>query len=134
VETIGERVRAEREAQKLSRPALARAAGIAPTTLSDLELGLSKSTTALHKIADRLGVRVEWLETGKGEKVASQSAGLDDATMAKAVEMVYLLADARPEDRRWDRPQWMTFKVAAKAIVLAKGDMRKAMAALLEEI
>lgn len=86
VETIGDRVRAEREAQKLSRPVLARAVGIAPTTLSDLELGLSKSTTALHKIAARLGVRVEWLETGKSPKVdpetGSQSAGLDVGKLA----------------------------------------------------
>lgn len=65
---IGERIRAEREAQKVSRAELARFAGIAPTTLSDLELGLSKNTTALHKIAARLRVRPEWLETGKGPK------------------------------------------------------------------
>lgn len=38
------------------------------STLSDLELGLSKSTTALHRIAARLGVRTEWLETGRGPK------------------------------------------------------------------
>lgn len=68
METIGTRIRAEREAQGVSRAELARSAGIAPTTLSDLELGLSKSTTALHKIARRLGLRPEWLETGRGAK------------------------------------------------------------------
>jgi phage repressor protein C with HTH and peptisase S24 domain len=65
METIGTRIRAEREAQRISRNDLAKAAGIAPTTLSNLELGLSKSSTALHKIAARLGVRTDWLETGK---------------------------------------------------------------------
>lgn len=65
METIGTRIRAEREAQGVSRNDLAKSAGIAPTTLSNLELGLSKSSTALHKIAARLGVRTDWLETGR---------------------------------------------------------------------
>ncbi len=68
MDTIGSRIRTEREAQKVSRADLARSAGIAPSTLSDLELGLSKSTTALHRIASRLQVRSEWLETGRGAK------------------------------------------------------------------
>lgn len=68
MDTIGNRIRAERESQNVTRSDLAKSAGIATTTLSDLELGLSKSTTALHKIAKRLGVRAEWLETGKGTK------------------------------------------------------------------
>jgi len=65
---LGMRIRAEREAQKISRSELAKAAGIKPTTLSDLELGLSKSSGALYKIARRLGVLPEWLETGRGVK------------------------------------------------------------------
>lgn len=98
METIGARVRAEREAQKISRAELARSAGIAPTTLSDLELGESKTTAALHKIADRLGVRPAWLETGRGRKQAaagdsdigwtdvlgySQAVGLGDGVEAQ---------------------------------------------------
>ncbi|MBN5015903.1 helix-turn-helix transcriptional regulator [Stenotrophomonas muris] len=68
METIGSRIRAEREAQGISRAELAKFAGIASTTLSNLELGLSKSSTALHKIASRLGVHADWLESGKGPK------------------------------------------------------------------
>lgn len=79
---IGTRIRSEREAQGVSRAELARFAGIAATTLSDLELGLSKSTTALHKIAARLGLRPEWIETGKGvkEAVSATTAGDSDYT------------------------------------------------------
>ena len=44
MDTIGTRIRAEREAQGISRNDLAKAAGIAPTTLSNLELGLSRSS------------------------------------------------------------------------------------------
>ncbi|RWA38958.1 phage repressor protein C [Xylella fastidiosa subsp. fastidiosa] len=65
---IGSRIRAERENQGISRTELAKFAGIATSTLSDLELGHSRSTTALHKIAERLGVSAQWLETGRGEK------------------------------------------------------------------
>ncbi|PKH70304.1 transcriptional regulator [Stenotrophomonas sp. Betaine-02u-21] len=74
MDTIGSRIRAEREAQEISRNELAKAAGIAATTLSNLELGLSKSSTALHKIARRLGVHVDWLETGKGKKRVTAGA------------------------------------------------------------
>lgn len=68
--TIGERIRQEREAQGISRKELAQHAGIGVSTLSDLELGLSKNTTALHKIAARLQIRPEYLESGKGPKDA----------------------------------------------------------------
>lgn len=74
MDNIGSRIRAEREAQDISRSELAKCAGIAPTTLSNLELGLSKSSTALHKIARRLGVQADWLETGKGPKVAGDQS------------------------------------------------------------
>lgn len=72
--TVGARIRFEREAQGVSREDLAKAAGIGVSTLSDLELDRSKSTTKLHRIAERLGVRTEWLETGKSPKQADVHA------------------------------------------------------------
>lgn len=75
--TIGERIRQAREhgpAAKVSRKDLAAAAGIAYSTLADVENGLSSNTTALHRIARRLKVRVEWLETGKGPMESAQDA------------------------------------------------------------
>ncbi|WP_257000749.1 helix-turn-helix domain-containing protein [Xylella fastidiosa] len=60
---IGSRIRAEREHQRISRAQLAKFAGVAVSTLSDLELGSSKSTTVLHKFAERLGVSPRWLES-----------------------------------------------------------------------
>lgn len=53
------------------------AAGIAYSTLADVENGFSDSTTALHRIAKRLKVRVEWLETGKGPMEAPESDDTD---------------------------------------------------------
>lgn len=90
--TTGERIRAEREAQGVSRAELAKAAGIAVSTLSDLELGLSKGTTALHKIAARLGVRAEWFETGRGQKSSahgvSQPLTLDAGKLATSIKFL----------------------------------------------
>lgn len=77
METLGDRIRSEREDQKIERRDLASFAGIAVSTLSDLELGISKSTTKLHHIAARLGVRPEWLETGKGPKYPEESVDPD---------------------------------------------------------
>lgn len=71
---IGSRIRAERERQNISRTALAKAAGIGVSTLSDLELGYSSTTTALHRIAKHLGVRVEYLETGSGSPRLNESS------------------------------------------------------------
>lgn len=68
--TIGTRIRKAREsgpAGKVSRKDLAAAAGIAYSTLADIENGYATSTTRLHHIAKRLKVSVEWLETGKGD-------------------------------------------------------------------
>lgn len=78
--TIGERIRQAREhgpVAKVSRKDLAAAAGIAYSTLADVENGFSDSTTALHRIAKRLKVRVEWLETGKGAMEAPKNADSD---------------------------------------------------------
>lgn len=122
--TIGERVRAEREAQGISRSELSRRTGIGYSTLAELENGGMKSTTKLHVIADELQLSVRWLESGKGEKThsgpsaesESQPERFDDATMAQAVELLYMLADNRPDDRRFDRLTWPMIRVAAKTI------------------
>lgn len=134
--TIGQRVRAEREARKLSRAALADLAGVSAGALGDLELGYTQKGLSLHRIADALGLSVDWLETGKGKKSdgASQTARYDDATMTQAVELLYLLADARPEDRRFRRFNWAMILLAAKGIHKAEGDPRKAMAEILANL
>lgn len=63
--TIGDRVKLRRTQINMSRTDLAKRAGIAYTALSDLELGLTKKSLALHKLAKILNCRTEWLETGK---------------------------------------------------------------------
>lgn len=91
MKSIGDRVRAEREARGITREELAAYAGMAKTTLADLELGTSKSSTKLHKLAERLAVNPDWLETGRGVKevgAASQPVGLDVAKLTSLLETV----------------------------------------------
>lgn len=64
----------------------------------------------------------------------SQSARFDDEIMAQAVELLFLMGDARPDDKRFARPTWPMIQVAAKAIMRAEGEKRAAMAAVLEEL
>lgn len=110
METLGTRIRAEREEQGISRAELARFAGIAPTTLSDLELGLSKSTTALHKIAQRLGVRPEWLETGRGAKEQGAQPAEDDYENVTGYSQAVGLGAAGAEAEEYAETHSLKFK------------------------
>lgn len=87
METIGQRLRAERERQGITRAELARHMNVAVSTLSDLELDESKSTTKLHLAAERLGLNPRWLETGRGKKLA--------ATVSVDVEWADILASSQ---------------------------------------
>lgn len=64
----------------------------------------------------------------------SQNARFDDDTMSQAVELLYLMADARPEDRRFRRFNWAMILLAAKGIQNSEGDPRQAMAYILDEL
>lgn len=75
METIGERVRRIRDAKAITRKELARRAGLSYTGLASLEAGKAKSTTKLHRIADVLGVRADYLATGKSHAHATDDDG-----------------------------------------------------------
>lgn len=64
----------------------------------------------------------------------SHSASHSDETMAQALELLYLLADARPDDLRFHRPTWPMIKIAAKAIERTADSPRRALAEILSEI
>lgn len=74
--SIGQRVRSVRDECGWSRAKLSRMTGISATAISDLELGLSKRSLSLHRLAEALSVRVEWLETGKGQRGRSDADGI----------------------------------------------------------
>lgn len=75
--TIGERIKAEMRARlpPADVKQLARATGLATSTIYDLLRGDSASTTKLHAVAEFLGVRPHWLETGQGPKFTTSDLG-----------------------------------------------------------
>lgn len=70
METMGERLRAERESAGLTQSDLADSAGVTKQAIFKIEAGLTASPGAstLDPICRRLGVSARWLMTGKGEK------------------------------------------------------------------
>ena len=67
--TVGDRVRAARQAKVLTMKDLARAIGKNESYISELERGGIKRGSHLHRIADVLGIPLHWLETGTGPTV-----------------------------------------------------------------
>ena len=80
--TIGARIRSRREEIGMPVSTLARAAGLAPSTVYDLMRSDSTSSTKLHLIAKALGLNIDWLETGKGPRLIGEpgAGGIKDAT------------------------------------------------------
>lgn len=75
--TIGTRIKDVREERGITRPQLAKLAGIPYPTLAGIENDDQSGSTRLHAIAKALHVNVEWLESGTGPKEsASQPAPL----------------------------------------------------------
>ena len=82
METIGSRLRQEREAQGIDRKAFARATGIGYSTIAELERGGMQTSTKLRVIAEALGVSLSWIETGKGPKRPEAAPDLSGAGVA----------------------------------------------------
>lgn len=121
---------------------IARACKIKPGSVSGW-FGQGKPTKMISgdnlvATAQLLNTTAEYIMTGRGDRsggpVQSQPAGLDDANMAQGIELLYLMADARPDDRRFQRPTWAMIQIAAKAVKRAEGDPRGAMADILAEL
>lgn len=71
---LGARIRNLRERQKITPRELAERCGMAYSTLMDIELGRSRRTLKLHKIAEALGTTANYLETGRDESHVSRIA------------------------------------------------------------
>ena len=63
---MGNRIASRRNALKMTLSQVARASGLSPSAISDLEHGRQQTSTRLHHLARALAVNLEWLETGNG--------------------------------------------------------------------
>ncbi|TNW23712.1 helix-turn-helix transcriptional regulator [Xylella fastidiosa subsp. pauca] len=110
METIGSRVRKEREAQNIARSDFAKKTGIGYSTIAELERGGMQTTTKLRLIADALGVSLRWLETGKGSKnqdtpITNSVAPLETQGSYIRVEQLEVEADMGEGRENLDYPE-----------------------------
>lgn len=77
VKTIAERLVHARERAGLTQEQLAAAARVSQGTIGNIESGLRKRPRDIIAIADAVGVRPQWLETGKGPIDVSASIPLE---------------------------------------------------------
>lgn len=80
--TIGQRIRALRLARRRTQTQVARAAGITPQAVSDLETGKTQATAYLSEVARALGTTAEYLRYGDAvrEEAPTYQADLDKIT------------------------------------------------------
>jgi transcriptional regulator with XRE-family HTH domain len=65
---LGKRLREEREAREWTQSYLARRAGVAASTIADIESGRSRGSTRILSLALALRLNPVWLSTGRGDK------------------------------------------------------------------
>lgn len=97
--TVGARVRQIRELRGIARSELASLLGMPYSTLAEIENDRMKSSTKLHRIAEALKVRPDWLETGRGQRDAPEA--VEDSTWAdiRGVRTAAALGDgAQPDE------------------------------------
>jgi transcriptional regulator with XRE-family HTH domain len=110
---IGRRLKERRLELRLSVKQVADAAGMAATTLYDLEREEQQSTTRLHALCKVLGLSTEWADSGHGHRLAGSPtppvnlvgsdhghSGGDMGMVAKDVLEVALLIAATAEPFR----------------------------------
>lgn len=131
-----------RSGDQETQVAAARAAGVGQPALSKILDGRTKvpGYNTVLGLARHFGVSVEDLVT-RDLRVAgvipeSQPARLDNEIMAQAVDLLYLIADHRPDDPRFARLTWPMIQVAAKAIRRAEAgaNQREVIAEILSAI
>lgn len=127
------RLRFFREQLKLSQEALGNACGHSQSWIANFEAGRQRPRfDDIPVLADRL--RIHPGELFSDLPAASQGVRHNDETMDAAVELLSLMADARPDDPRFARPTWTMIKVAAKILSEGAGSKGKAMQAVMQEI
>lgn len=90
----GQRIKERRKELQMTVAALARAAGIAPSTLYDLERGDAQASTRMHALCQTLGLNPQWVETGAGARLANGKP------LQNAVEIVIGGERLTPESAR----------------------------------
>jgi transcriptional regulator with XRE-family HTH domain len=73
-DTPGQRLRRRREELKLTVKEVAQHSGLAVSTLYEIENGRQRGSTRMHALCKYLGLRVEYVETGRAPQLSSETA------------------------------------------------------------
>lgn len=90
----GQRLKARRVELNMTVAQLARTAGIAASTLYDLERGDSHSSRQMHRLCSSLGLNPDWVETGLGPRLVNEEPA------ENTLEITYRGARITPEAAR----------------------------------
>lgn len=82
--TIQSRLKDARKKSGLTQAEVAALVGISQPTYSQLESGVSKSSTLLPQLAFVLGVRPHWLATGTGPREGDMTLDIDERELVAA--------------------------------------------------
>lgn len=88
----GERIREARKELGLSQAALGESVNLSQSAIGHLEKAIRRDTPKIHEIADALGVTVEWLETGKGNKYQTNVTPLSNKSNNDPVPVISWVA------------------------------------------
>lgn len=98
METLGKRLKEEREGKSLTQAALAKKSGCSQATIADIERGRNDGSAKLPSIAAALGLNAYWLETGRGPKYSEPNStiGADGLyiTDPKLIAIVRMIQEA----------------------------------------
>lgn len=86
--TPGERIRIRRKELQLDVRDVARQAGLAVTTLYELENGRQRRSTRMHAVCAVLGLRDEYVETGRLPRLSSEAP---ESKVVKESQAKYML-------------------------------------------
>lgn len=82
--TFGERVKRMREKRKMSKAALARAAGVSPSTITEIEDGTNEESRKLPRIASALRANPLYLSEGRQPEDAPEGGGSSVSVIDRA--------------------------------------------------
>jgi transcriptional regulator with XRE-family HTH domain len=85
--SIGQRIKETRRHRGMSQSELAKRVGLTQATLSDLENDKSRGSAKIASIANTLGVRPFWLETGRGSPESQESEA--PTTLSTATPIIF---------------------------------------------
>lgn len=117
METVGQRIRKRRNELGYTQGQLGKASGLGTATISGLELGTQVGTTKLHKIAEALRCRVQWLETGSLPIEEVPGVREPPPLARQTVHGIFITRDGAEIGAEWDKIEGDEYKQLARDFI-----------------